>query len=157
MLNDNSSPKYLWVEAINIACYLQNKIYIRPILQKTPYGLWKVYNSRTLTVEESIHSSKEPSLDEDLKDNKFEVVSRNGKILGDVQDRGGTRLTFKDQAQVALLSKLEPKNVDERPLCTETNTFLFDDIIFCATNFSLDEEFSKLMQKEFKITMMGQL
>jgi len=41
MLNDNSSPKHLWAEAVNIACYLQNKIYIRPILKKTPYELWK--------------------------------------------------------------------------------------------------------------------
>ncbi|RDX88277.1 hypothetical protein CR513_30148, partial [Mucuna pruriens] len=65
MSNDNILAKHLWTEAINTTCYLQNKIYIRPILKKTPYELWKgytktskayrVYNSRTLTVEESIH------------------------------------------------------------------------------------------------------
>ena len=39
MLNDNSTPKHFWAEAMNTACYLQNKIYIRPILKKTPYEL----------------------------------------------------------------------------------------------------------------------
>src|SRR4051812_40319052 len=28
-------------EAINTACYMQNRISIRPILNKTPYELWK--------------------------------------------------------------------------------------------------------------------
>jgi len=41
MLNDKSTPKHLWAEAMNIACYLQNIIYIRPILKRTPYELWK--------------------------------------------------------------------------------------------------------------------
>ena len=27
--NDNSIPKHFWVKVMNIACYLQNKIYIR--------------------------------------------------------------------------------------------------------------------------------
>ncbi|RDY06110.1 hypothetical protein CR513_09959, partial [Mucuna pruriens] len=67
------------VEVVNTTCYLYNKIYIRPILKKTPYELWKtwvililnlireysldtqqcpaykVYNSRTFKVEEFIH------------------------------------------------------------------------------------------------------
>ncbi|RDY14351.1 hypothetical protein CR513_00599, partial [Mucuna pruriens] len=70
------------VEAINTTCYLQNRIYIRPILKKTPYDIgridnptflisnisdrtfigysttfkaYRVYNSRTLKVEESTH------------------------------------------------------------------------------------------------------
>jgi len=103
MLNNNSILKYFWAEAVNTECYLQNKIYIRLILKKTPYALrkgrkpnisyfhpfgcecfilntkdslgkfdsesdneilfgycetskaFKVYNSRTLVVEEAIH------------------------------------------------------------------------------------------------------
>ncbi|RDX79009.1 hypothetical protein CR513_40613, partial [Mucuna pruriens] len=35
---------------------------------------------------------------------------------GDIQDKVRIRSTFKDQAQVALLSKLEPKNVEEAPI-----------------------------------------
>ena len=41
MLNDNATPKHLWVEAMNTTYYLQNKIYIRHIMKKTPYELWK--------------------------------------------------------------------------------------------------------------------
>lgn len=38
--NDNSTPMYFQAEAVNTVCHLQNKIYIRPILNKTPYELW---------------------------------------------------------------------------------------------------------------------
>ncbi len=31
MMHETSIAKYLWAEAINIACYVQNRIYIRPI------------------------------------------------------------------------------------------------------------------------------
>ena len=41
MLNDNSTSKHFWVEAMNTTCYLQNIIYIRPILKRNPYELWK--------------------------------------------------------------------------------------------------------------------
>ena len=30
MLNKNALPKYLWVEAINTACYVLNRVLIRP-------------------------------------------------------------------------------------------------------------------------------
>ena len=41
MLFENSVPKHFWAEAVNTACYVQNRILIRPILNKTPYELWK--------------------------------------------------------------------------------------------------------------------
>ena len=41
LLNDFNTPKHFWAEAINTSCYNQNRIYIRPILNKTPYELWK--------------------------------------------------------------------------------------------------------------------
>ena len=43
MLNHTILPKYLWVEAVNTACYIMNRALIRPILMKTPYQL---YNGR---------------------------------------------------------------------------------------------------------------
>ena len=106
MLIDANLPHKYWAEAVNTACFIINRVYIRPILKKTPYELWKgrrpniayfhifgckcfilnngkddlgkfdyksdegiflgysssskayrVYNKRTLTVEESIHVS----------------------------------------------------------------------------------------------------
>ncbi|KAH9669581.1 Integrase catalytic domain-containing protein [Citrus sinensis] len=41
MLNENSLPKYFWAEAVNTACYVLNRVFIRPNLNKTPYELWK--------------------------------------------------------------------------------------------------------------------
>ena len=41
MLNENGLPKYFWAEAVNTACYLMNMAYIRFILKRTPYELWK--------------------------------------------------------------------------------------------------------------------
>ena len=41
MLCEGNLPKYFWAEAINTACYILNRVLIRPILKKTPYELWK--------------------------------------------------------------------------------------------------------------------
>ncbi|KAK9180632.1 hypothetical protein WN944_023765 [Citrus x changshan-huyou] len=41
MLNENNLPKYFWAEAVNTACYVLNRVLIRPQLNKTPYELWK--------------------------------------------------------------------------------------------------------------------
>ena len=34
MLNSFVLPKYLWAEAVNIACYILNRIIIRPIFKR---------------------------------------------------------------------------------------------------------------------------
>src|SRR4051812_11898351 len=41
MINETNMAKHLWAEAINTTCYIHNRISIRPILNKTPYELWK--------------------------------------------------------------------------------------------------------------------
>ena len=41
MLNENSLPKYSCADAVNTACYVLNKVLIRPILKKTPYEIFK--------------------------------------------------------------------------------------------------------------------
>ena len=41
MLNENALPKCSWAEAVNTACYVLNRVLIRPYLNKTPYELWK--------------------------------------------------------------------------------------------------------------------
>src|ERR1044072_680874 len=41
MIQETNIAKYFWAEAVNTACYIQNRISIRPILNKTPYELWK--------------------------------------------------------------------------------------------------------------------
>ncbi|KAI0513432.1 hypothetical protein KFK09_009453 [Dendrobium nobile] len=41
MLAEYSLPKYFWVEAVNIACYVLNRVNVRAKLDKTPYEILK--------------------------------------------------------------------------------------------------------------------
>ena len=41
MLCAKSLPRYFWDEAVSTACFIVNRVMIRPILKKTPYELWK--------------------------------------------------------------------------------------------------------------------
>jgi hypothetical protein len=41
MLHETDMAKYFWAEAINTSCYVDNRIYIRYILNKTTYELFK--------------------------------------------------------------------------------------------------------------------
>ncbi|CAJ2654631.1 unnamed protein product [Trifolium pratense] len=41
MMHETNVAKFLWAEAVNTACYVQNRIYIRSKLNKTAYELFK--------------------------------------------------------------------------------------------------------------------
>jgi len=41
LLNDYNLPKYFWVDVVNTAYYVLNRVLIRPILKRTPYELYK--------------------------------------------------------------------------------------------------------------------
>jgi len=41
MIHENNLSKHFWAEAVNTACYVQNRIYIRPLLNKTAYEFFK--------------------------------------------------------------------------------------------------------------------
>ena len=41
MIHVNNLAKHFWAEVVNTTCYVQNRIYIRPILEKTTYELFK--------------------------------------------------------------------------------------------------------------------
>ncbi|CAJ2637485.1 unnamed protein product [Trifolium pratense] len=126
MLSDSNLPKYFWADAVSTACYVSNRVIIRPILKKTPYELFKgrkpnishfhifgckcfvlnndkdnlgkfdeksdegiflgysltskayrIYNKRTLTIEESMHVS----FDESNTSKEDIVVCDNDDIL----------------------------------------------------------------------------
>jgi len=47
VLNESNLPKYFWANAIYIASYVLNRTFIRPILKKTPYEL---YRGRKLSI-----------------------------------------------------------------------------------------------------------
>ena len=41
MLNESNTPKYFWADAVHTACYVINRVLLRPNLNKTPYELLK--------------------------------------------------------------------------------------------------------------------
>ena len=41
MLNSKKLTKRLWAEAINTACYIINRVFLRPGTSKTSYEIWK--------------------------------------------------------------------------------------------------------------------
>lgn len=41
MINETNVANHFWTEAMNTTCYIHNKIFIRPIMGKTQYELWK--------------------------------------------------------------------------------------------------------------------
>jgi len=41
MIHENNLAKHFWAEAVNTACYVQNRIYIIPLLNKIAYELFK--------------------------------------------------------------------------------------------------------------------
>ncbi|XP_010476022.1 PREDICTED: uncharacterized protein LOC104755356 [Camelina sativa] len=41
MIHENQVPKKFWAEALNTACYIINRVYVRINTTKTPYELWK--------------------------------------------------------------------------------------------------------------------
>lgn len=41
MIHENNVPERFWAEALNTACYIINKVYVRKRTTKTLYELWK--------------------------------------------------------------------------------------------------------------------
>ena len=41
MINETNMAKHFWAKAVNTTCYIQNRVSIRHILEKTPYEFWK--------------------------------------------------------------------------------------------------------------------
>ena len=40
ILHEYNLPLYFWTEAVNTSCYISNRVFKRPILNKTSYELW---------------------------------------------------------------------------------------------------------------------
>ncbi|XP_038992978.1 uncharacterized protein LOC120116622, partial [Hibiscus syriacus] len=247
MLCENNLPKYFWTEATNTACYVVNRVMIRPILKKTPYEIFKnkkpnisyfhpfgckcfvlnngkenlgkfdaksdegiflgyslnskayrVFNKRTLVVEESIHVVFDEAIRmllafacfHEFKLYQMDVKSAflNGFIKEEVyveQPPGFEESKFPDhvlkltkalyglkQAPRAWYERLSNFLIEKGFSKGNVDTTLFlkhkgkdllvaqiyvDDIIFGSTNDVLCQEFSKLMQSEFEMSMMGEL
>ncbi|RDY01133.1 putative mitochondrial protein, partial [Mucuna pruriens] len=134
LLCENSLPKEFWTKAINIT-------YLGKFDSKVDKGIflgysntskaYRVFNSRTLVVEESIHiefndvltsGNNLSKLEEDFAnlqigsfdkpDWKFVTYHPQDLILGDKFDGVKTKSSFKNQASCVLVIGIESKNIE---------------------------------------------
>ncbi|KAH9802698.1 hypothetical protein KPL71_001497 [Citrus sinensis] len=202
MLNENSLPKYFWAEAVNTACYVLNRVLIRPNLNKTPYELWKdrkpnigyfkvfgckcfvlntkdnlgkfdpksdvgiflgysnsskayrVYNKRTLVVEESMHVT----FDESNSSSTEKVV-----VDDNAEEKQAPRAWYDRLKNFLLDNNFSMGKADTTLFVKHKNQDILivqiyvDDIIFGSTNELLCKDFSSCMSQEFEMSMMGEL
>ena len=48
MFYEYNLPLYFWAESVNTSCYISNRVFKRPILNKTSYKLWNNRNPKIL-------------------------------------------------------------------------------------------------------------
>jgi hypothetical protein len=78
-LDDHRTPRCFWADTISTACYISNRIFLRSILQLTPFGLHfgqKPSVSHIRPFECKFFVLKRGNLD------KFESRSSDGILLG---------------------------------------------------------------------------
>ena len=80
MLCNKDLPKHFWAEAVNTACYTCNRIYLRPILEKTPYELF--YDSTPKVKYFRIFGSKCFILNTKESLDKFDTKADEGIFMG---------------------------------------------------------------------------
>ena len=80
MLNEHNLPKYFWGHAVDTACHVLNRVYLRPSLNKTPYELW---NGRAPNISYfKVFGSKCYILNTKDKLGKFDAKSTEGIFMG---------------------------------------------------------------------------
>ncbi|GMI80361.1 hypothetical protein HRI_001705400 [Hibiscus trionum] len=81
MLCENNLPKYFWAEATNTACYIINRVMIKPILKKTPHEILK---SKKPNISYFHHFGCKCFVLNNRKDNlgKFDAKSDEAIFLG---------------------------------------------------------------------------
>ena len=81
MLNEKEVPQIFWADAMNTACYISNRAYIRKGVQKTPYEIYKgrkpnLSHLRVFGSKCFIHNNDKVNL------GKFDVKSDIGIFIG---------------------------------------------------------------------------
>ena len=80
LLQESKLPRSFWAEAVNTACYVLNRVVIRPILEKTPYELLR--NKRPNISYFKVFGSKCFVLKKIDRDGKFDAKSYEAIFLG---------------------------------------------------------------------------
>ncbi|GAA0172098.1 hypothetical protein LIER_25993 [Lithospermum erythrorhizon] len=80
MLNDNNLPKYFWGHVVDTACHVLNRVFLRPLVNKTPYEMW---NGNTPNISYfKVFGCKCYILNTKDKLGKFDSKSNKGIFLG---------------------------------------------------------------------------
>ncbi|XP_075077415.1 uncharacterized protein LOC142164131 [Nicotiana tabacum] len=103
MILEHSFPNHFLAEAVGTTCHILNRCFIRPILKKIPYELWK---------------RKRPNIGYYHPFGNKCFIHNNGKDnLGKFDPRSDegikTRGAFKKKANIALISQIELKKVEK--------------------------------------------
>ncbi|WVZ88908.1 hypothetical protein U9M48_035375 [Paspalum notatum var. saurae] len=96
MLDEHRTPRRFWAEAVNTACYIANRIFLRAFLGKTSYELWfrrqpsvkhlRAFGCRCFVLKKAGHLDK------------FESRCLDGIFLGD--DEEGTSIFVDEDGAV---------------------------------------------------------
>ena len=140
MLFASGLPKNFWVETLNTSCYIINRCMIRPILNKTPYELFKgrkpnIMHLRVFGCKYYVHNNgKEPL-------GKFD--SRSDEAIF---------LRYSSHSKAC-------KVFNKRTLCVEESVHvLFDETNSLIEHDAQDEEFELgLMRKDFSLTQSSMI
>jgi hypothetical protein len=98
MLNEFAVPKFLWAEAVSTACYIINRVHLRPKMKKTPYELW---NGRLPRVEHlKIFGSNCYVLDTSESKDKFASKTLDGLFVGYSNHSKAYRVYLKNERTV---------------------------------------------------------
>ena len=81
MLNESKIPKHFWADAVNTACYVLNRAFLRPLIGKTPYELYvgrkpNLSHLRVFGCKCYVHNNGKDNL------GKFDAKSDNAIFLG---------------------------------------------------------------------------
>ena len=129
MLCENNLSRYFWTKNINTACYILNRVLVRPVPKKTPYELWKDRKPNIGYFYEFgcrfyIHNNEKDNL------SKFDVKSNEGIFLGYATTSRAYRVFNKKTL-----------------LVEETIHVIFDEIIENLKERDLEEEKNLLENK----------
>ncbi|XP_070015340.1 uncharacterized protein [Nicotiana sylvestris] len=112
MLLDHSLPNHFWAEGVSTTCHILNRCLIRPILKKTPYELWK---ESTGEIGSNVPDQPIESTANVVRPNEWRSETEYPQkfIIGDPNEGMKTRGALKKKANIALISQVEPKKIEE--------------------------------------------
>ncbi|GJX79844.1 putative ribonuclease H-like domain-containing protein [Tanacetum coccineum] len=141
MLADSKLPTTFWAEAVNTACYVQNRVLVIKPHNKTPYELFlgystnsktfRVFNSRTKIVEENLHvqfSENTPNIEGSGPNWLFDIDAltkyMNYKpVVAGNQSNGSASTKACDNASKARVETVLGKDYILLPLWTQDPSF----------------------------------